>query len=57
MSGTEKNIGNRLPQEEKDHTEKTMLWGLDDTLENGFLVRETLLAAGDFCPPHWHDYL
>lgn len=57
MSGTEKSIGNRLPQEEKDRTEKTMLWGLDDTLENGFLVRETLLAAGDFCPPHWHDYL
>lgn len=37
--------------------EKSMLWELDGTLEDGFLVRESTLEEGRFWPPHWHDYL
>jgi quercetin dioxygenase-like cupin family protein len=44
-------------REFSDSHEKTMLWELDQTLDNGFLVRESTLSAGRFWPPHWHDYL
>lgn len=44
-------------REFSDSHEKTMLWELDQTLNNGFLVRESTLSAGRFWPPHWHDYL
>lgn len=56
MSGTAK-TGGRSSSKSMENGERSMLLGLDDTLENGFLVRETFLAEGDFCPPHWHDYL
>ena len=56
MSGTAK-TGGRSSSKSMENGERSMLLGLDDTLENGFLVRETFLAEGDMHKTDFSKYV